>query len=87
MTSVEVCLRKVRDVSVVTDTSVVESVTEALNELESSSRRPSERVVALEAVYQEFSKPRGSAPRSPFDLFLLTMIERRQHEIARHCSH
>ena len=87
MTPVQLCLEKVWDVAIVTDTTVLDSVAEALDELESAFHRPSEGVVALEAVSQAFSKRRGSAPRSAFDLFLLTMIERRQGAIARHCSH
>lgn len=87
MTPVQLCLQKVWDVAVVTDTTVIDSVAEALNELESSFRRPSERVVALEAMHQKFSHRSGAVGRSPFERFVLTMIERRQLEITKHCRH
>ncbi|MEH3117761.1 MAG: hypothetical protein PGN25_09250 [Methylorubrum populi] len=82
MTPVSQCLRKIDHASAVADATVSERVLEALNELESAYRRPSERIVALEAVLQGFDRGRP-AGGTPFGRFLRVSVERRQNKWSR----
>ncbi|MDV2987345.1 hypothetical protein [Methylorubrum podarium] len=82
MTPVIQCLRKVDHASAVADSTVSKRVLEALNELESAYRRPSERIVALEAVLQEFDR-RGCLSGTPFGRLLRLTVERRQNKWSR----
>lgn len=83
MTQVQRWLHKVDHASAVTDTSVVGSLCEALDELERAYPLPSERVVALEAVYQAFQHRGQTALKFPFKRFLAVSIEHRQNKISR----
>lgn len=82
MTPVSLCIRKVDHASVITDSTVVARVSDALNELESAYLRPSERIVALEEVLQDFGHSR-QVKGTPFGRFLATSIQRRQNKISR----
>ncbi|AWI88915.1 hypothetical protein [Methylorubrum aminovorans] len=77
------CLRKVDHAFTVADSTAGERVLEALNELESAYRRPSERIVALEAVLHEFDR-RGRVDGTPFSRLLRLAVERRQNKWSRH---
>lgn len=77
---VAICLTKVDGAVGLTDSTIVERVATALNDLEASYRRPSERIVALEAVLHDFSHRRPSIKGSAFGRFLRTAIERRQDQ-------
>lgn len=83
MTPVIQCLRKVDHASAVADSTVGQRVLEALDELESAYRRPSERIVALEAVLHEFDRP-GRLNGTPFNRLLRVAVERRQNKWSRH---
>ncbi|GLS46686.1 hypothetical protein [Methylobacterium brachythecii] len=82
MTPVARCLRKVDHASVVTDSTIVEQVGEALDELEAAYRRPSDKITALEEVLQAVSR-RRTLETSPFGRFVYSSVERRQTSLAR----
>ena len=83
MTPVSQCLRKVDHASAVADSSAGERVLKALDELESAYRRPSERIVALEAILHEFDR-RGRVTGTPFSRLLRVAVERRQNKWSRY---
>jgi hypothetical protein len=83
MQPVTQCLRKVDHALSVSDSTAGERVLEALNELESAYRRPSERIVALEAVLHEFGR-QGRVQDTPFSRLLRLAVERRQNKWSRH---
>lgn len=56
MTPVRRCLRKVDQAAATADPALAERIREALTELEAAYVRPSERIVALEAVLHEFER-------------------------------
>ena len=78
MDPVAICLTKIDGAVDVTDSTVVDRVATALNDLEASYRRPSERIVALRAVLDDFGHRRPSVKDMPFGRFLRSAIERRQ---------
>ena len=82
MTPVSRCLHKVDHLSAVPDSSVADRLDSALNELESAYRRPSERIVALEAVLQEVCRDNQKS-KTPFGRLVLSSLERRQNKIAQ----
>ncbi|MBB2962235.1 hypothetical protein FHU13_002627 [Methylobacterium sp. R2-1] len=83
MTPVIQCLRKVDHASAVADSTAAERVLQALDELESAYRRPSERIVALEAVLHEFDRA-GRVNDTPFSRLLRLTVERRQNKWSRY---
>lgn len=83
MTPVIQCLRKVDHASAVADSMAAERVLQALDELESAYRRPSERIVALEAVLHEFDRA-GRVNDTPFSRLLRLTVERRQNKWSRY---
>lgn len=76
------CLRKVDHASASADSAAGTCIVEALNELESAYRRPSERIVALEAVLHEFDRG-GRVGETAFGRLLRINVERRQNKWAR----
>ena len=80
MDPVAICLRKVDVAFDVTDSKVLEQVATALDDLEASYQRPSERVVALEIVLHDFGRRRPSIKGTAFGRFLRTAIEQRQDQ-------
>ena len=80
MDPVATCLRKVDGAVDVTDSTVVDRVATALDDLEASYRRPSERIVALEIVLHDFGRRRPSIKGSAFGRFLRNAIEQRQDQ-------
>lgn len=82
MMPVRQCLLKVDHASAIADSTAGKYVLEALNELESAYRRPSERIVALEAVLHEFDRS-GQPSDTPFGRFLRVAVERRQNKWSR----
>lgn len=82
MTPVSRCLHEVDHLSAVPDSSVADRLDTALNELEGAYRKPSERVVALEAVLQEVSRDSRKSG-TPFGRLVLRSLERRQSKIAQ----
>lgn len=82
MTPVRQCLRKVDHASAIADSAAGTCILEALNELESAYRRPSERIVALEAILHEFDRD-GRGGGTPFGRLLRVSVERRQNKWAR----
>lgn len=82
MTPVSRCLRKVDHASAVSDSTIVDQVGEALDELEAAYHRPSEKIIALEEVLQAVSR-RRSLEVSPFGRFVYSSVERRQTSLAR----
>lgn len=81
MTPVSRCLRKVDHAAALPDASLGMRVSEALSELESAYRHPSERIVALEAVLHGFRNPRSDG--TPLGRLLRISVERRQNRWAR----
>jgi hypothetical protein len=82
MTPVARCLRKVDHASAVTDSTIVDQVGEALDELEAAYFRSSDKIIALEEVLQAVSRRR--APEvSSFGRFVCNSVERRQTSLAR----
>ncbi|CAO4165681.1 hypothetical protein [Methylorubrum populi] len=79
MTPVSQCLRKVDHASTIAAPTAVEHLCAALNELESAYHRPSERIIALEAILHEFMRS-GHMSNTPFGRFLRISIERRQNK-------
>ncbi|AMB45277.1 hypothetical protein Y590_10200 [Methylobacterium sp. AMS5] len=82
MTPVRQCLRKVDHASAIADSAAGTCILEALNELESAYRHPSERIVALEAVLHGFVRD-GRVGDTPFGRLLRVTVERRQNKWAR----
>ncbi|WP_455990859.1 hypothetical protein [Methylorubrum extorquens] len=82
MTPVRQCLRKVDHASAIADSAAGTCILEALNELERAYRRPSERIVALEAILHEFDRD-GRGGGTPFGRLLRISVERRQNKWAR----
>lgn len=81
MTPVSRCLHQVDHLCTVPDGAVADRLGTALDELESAYRKPSERVVALEAVWQGIARdPRRSL--TAFAQGVCTMIEYRQTQWA-----
>lgn len=72
------CLRKVEDAACLTDSTIVERIASALNDLEASYARSSDRIVALESVLHDFDYRRPSVKGTPFSRCLRNAIERRQ---------
>ncbi|MFC6392420.1 hypothetical protein [Methylorubrum zatmanii] len=79
MTPVSQCLRKVDHASAIADPTAVDHLCAALNELESAYRRPSERIIALEAILHEFMRS-GRTDNTSFGRFLRISVERRQNK-------
>ncbi|MCG5248933.1 hypothetical protein MCX33_23665 [Methylorubrum extorquens] len=84
MTPVSRCLHKVDHLSAVPDSSVAARLDSALTELESAYRKPSERIVALEAVLQEVCRD-SRRSKTPFGRLVLRSLERRQSKISDFC--
>ncbi|CAO4148017.1 hypothetical protein [Methylorubrum aminovorans] len=82
MTPVSRCLHKVDHLSAVPDSTVADRVDAALDELEGAYRKPSERIVALEAVLQEVCRNQRSGS-TPFGRFVRVCVERRQVKLSR----
>ncbi len=82
MTPVGLCLRKVDHASTIADSTAGGCVLEALDALEGAYRRPSERIVALEAVLHEFDRGRPMGGTA-FGRFLRLTVERRQNKWSR----
>ncbi|GJE71824.1 hypothetical protein [Methylorubrum podarium] len=82
MTPVSRCLHTVDHLSAVPDSTVADRVDAVLDELERAYRKPSERIVALEAVLQEVSRNRRTGG-TPFGRFVCRSVERRQERLAR----
>lgn len=78
MEPTDVCLRKVTAAAQITDTTVIEKAADALDELEAAYLRPSERIIALERVFSEFTRRRSSTYRTPTARLIRVSIERRQ---------
>ncbi len=77
MTPVSLCLQQVDRLVAAPDGTLAARLDHALDELERAYRKPSERVVALEAVWQGIDRdPRRSL--SVLARFVCTMVERRQ---------
>ncbi|MFG5120041.1 hypothetical protein [Methylorubrum sp. POS3] len=77
MTPVNRCLRKVHHLSAMAEDALVDRLGLALDELERAYRKPSERVVALEAVLHGVERdPRRHV--QTFADFVCTLIESRQ---------
>lgn len=82
MTPVNQCLRKVSHVAGGVDPATAQRVYEALDELERAYHRPSERIVALEAVLHDIGRyARTDGPA--FRRFLRIAVERRQNKWSR----
>jgi len=81
MTPVARCLERLDLASVRNDSTIVALVGDALDELEAAFDRPSERIVALEAVLHEV-RERPAPDSKAFGQFLLTMIDRRQDRLS-----
>ena len=77
---VTICLCQFDSAVDLTDSTAVDRVATALDDLEASYRRPSERIVALEIVLHDFGRRRPSIKGSAFGRFLRTAIERRQDQ-------
>lgn len=81
MTPVSRCLLEVDHLSAVPDGAVADRLGTALDELERAYRKPSERVVALEAVWQGIARdPRRAL--TALARSVCAAIERRQSEWA-----
>lgn len=74
------CLHKVDHLSAVPDSTVAHRVDAALDELEKAYRKPSERIVALEAVLQAVARDRRTGG-TPFGRFVQLSVERRQERL------
>ncbi|GJD53090.1 hypothetical protein OPKNFCMD_5861 [Methylobacterium crusticola] len=85
MTPVNRCLRRLDHASAITDSTVAHLIAEALDELEAAFARPSDRVVALEAVLHEV-RDRSGAGRKPLTRFLHTVVDQRQSRLTRRAS-
>jgi len=83
MEPTDICLRKVSEAVEVTDSTVIAKVADALDELEAAYSHPSDRIIALERVFSEFSRRRPSAHRTPTARLIRVSIERRQIRCSR----
>ncbi|MGU3538099.1 hypothetical protein [Methylobacterium sp. A54F] len=86
MSPTETCLRKVSDAARIADSTLIGKLTVALDELEAAYPIPSERIVALETVFQDFTRRRRSTHRTPFARLLRVSIERRQIRCSRRAA-
>ncbi|KQT49215.1 hypothetical protein ASG52_09615 [Methylobacterium sp. Leaf456] len=81
MTPVSLCLQHVDRLAAVPDGTVAARLDHALDELERAYRKPSERVVALEAVWQGIDRdPHRSL--SALAHFVCAIVEHRQRRWA-----
>lgn len=78
MEPTDVCLRKVTEAANITDSTIIEKVAAALDELEAAYAHPNDRIIALERVFSEFGRRRPSAHRTPTARLIRVSIERRQ---------
>lgn len=89
MTPVRRCLRKVEHAAATADPALAARIREALSELEAAYARPSERIVALEAVLHEFGKSRPGG-ETLLGRLLRVAVDRRQgvwaHRARRRCT-
>lgn len=83
MEPTDVCLRKVSEAAHITDTTVIGKVADALDELEAAYRHPSDRIIALERVFSEFTRRRPSVHQTPNARLIRLSIERRQIRCSR----
>ncbi|MGE7156020.1 hypothetical protein ACQKJ1_20040 [Methylorubrum rhodesianum] len=83
MTPVSRCLHKVGHLSAAPDSTVAGRIDAVLDELERAYRKPSERIVALEAVLQDICSNRRISG-TPLGRFVQMSIERRQERLASH---
>lgn len=83
---IRTCLHRMEHAAHITDSSVVQQVGAALDELEDAYTHPNERTIALETVLQDSSKRRAHVCGTPFYRFLRTCIERRKVRVARRRS-
>ncbi len=77
MTPARCCLCKVNQAAATADPALAERIREALTELEAAYARPSERIVALEAVLHEFERGH-SVGNTLLGRLLRVAIDRRQ---------
>lgn len=82
MQPVKQCLIKVGHASAGVDPTAAQRVSEALDELERAYRRPSERIVALEAVLHHVGRD-ARTDGTAFVRFLRIAVERRQNRWSR----
>lgn len=82
MTPVRHCLHNVAQTAAIADPPPVERILEALTALEAAYARPSERIVALEAVLQEFERS-PLAGQAALARVLRIAVDRRQSFWAR----
>ncbi len=82
MTPVSRCLSRIDGATAALDAAVAPQIAGMLDELEAAYHRPSDRIVALEAVLQEFRRTR-QANDSRFERFLRLSVDRRQSRLAR----
>lgn len=78
MQPTDICLRKVSEAAEITDSTIIAKVADALDELEAAYPHPSDRIIALERVFSEFSRRRPSIHRTPTARLIRVSIERRQ---------
>ena len=78
MEPTDICLRKVSEAAEITDSTVIAKVADALDELEAAYLHPSDRVIALQKVFSDFSRRRPSAYQTPTARLIRISIERRQ---------
>ncbi|WP_286159127.1 hypothetical protein [Methylobacterium sp. Leaf456] len=71
------CLRKVDEAAATADPALAAHIREALGELEAAYARPSERIVALEALLHEFGRGH-SAGNTLLARLLRVAVDRRQ---------
>lgn len=83
MTPIETCMRKVEAAARITDSTVVQHVMAALDELEDAYASCHERTLALEALRTSFGQRRAHVCGGPFHRFLCTCIEKRQEHALR----
>lgn len=82
MTPVIRCLSRIDRSTHAPDGPVAPQIAGMLDELESAYRRPSDRIVALEALLQEFRRTR-QADGTRLERFLRLSVDRRQSRLAR----
>ncbi|SFK53420.1 hypothetical protein SAMN04488125_102311 [Methylorubrum salsuginis] len=82
MTHMRRCLRKVEQAAAAADPALAERIREALDELEAAYLRPSERIVALEALLHGFEHSH-LAENAWLGRLLRVAIDRRQGDLAR----
>ncbi len=77
MTPVRRCLRKVDEAAATADPALADRIRDVLGELEAAYARPSERIVALEALLHEFERG-PSAGNALLARLLRVAVDRRQ---------